>query len=72
MKNKTTNEHLRYRWNGAPENTERVMIYQNRASCCSLLREFLWSPMPKSKLDTLCTLMNAYSQIGNSYMMTMP
>lgn len=51
LTNRTTNEHLRGRWNGAKENRDRVM--QVKTSRCSKLREFLFGEIPASKLEIL-------------------
>jgi hypothetical protein len=37
FKNRTTNEKLRQRWNGDPDNQYGVKIYNKKTNCCSKL-----------------------------------
>ena len=38
LTNRTTNEKLRQRWNGDPDNANSVKLLSNKSSCCSKLR----------------------------------
>ena len=50
LRNVTTNEDLRHRWNNDPKNVQVAHIHRNRSTCCSRLRYIFWSPVPDSKL----------------------
>lgn len=67
LSNRTTNEHLRGRWNGDKSNTDRVNQFRHKASCCSKLRQFLFSPLPESKLASLSLLLATYQTIGANF-----
>lgn len=63
IQNKASNEDIRYRWNGAQKNEKQSTIYGDEASFGEKLNFFLYSELPKSKLEKLAQLKAKYKTL---------
>ena len=63
LRNRTTNERLRMRWNGDPDNLNIVKLLSNKSNCCSKLRYLCCHKIEKSKLEKYATTLELYSNL---------
>ena len=56
MKNMTSNEQLRRKWNG--RNDRQRQISRNMPGLCQRLRYFYWGELPKSRVEEFFKLKN--------------
>ena len=54
--NIASNEEIRGRWNGHPRNESEARHYKNDVGCGEKFWHFMYGPMPPSKLDKMCRL----------------
>jgi len=51
LKNTTSNEDMRTRWNSQGQNKQKVSLYKNESSVFQKLKYFLFGPVPDSKVE---------------------
>jgi hypothetical protein len=61
--NITTNEKIRMRWNGDPDNYDEVNIYRDKSLWCEKLTYLCCSKPEKSKLEKYAYLVELYNEL---------
>lgn len=62
LKNMTTNEEMRTKWNGSPTNKKAVEIYRRDSSCFAKIRWLCCTKPAPSRLHKLTKLIELYEQ----------